>query len=93
MLKANHASQWASWLVDPQILVNHALAAKFVGVVPQVGHDAVMFLAEARNTLVDAIHDSQWFISAFMVLAFWLVCRIPAINIHDRATDRETGNE
>ena len=93
MLETNHGSQWASWLDDPQILVNHVSAAKFLDVVHLAGYDAIILLAGARNAMVDAIHDSQWFIVAFMVLAFWLVHRIPAINIHGRATDGEAGNE
>jgi MFS family permease len=93
MLVANHGIQWASWLDDPQILFNHVRAAKFLEVVHLTGHDAEIFLAGTRNALVDAIHDSQWFIAVFIVLAFWLVHRIPAINIHGRAMDREAGNE
>ncbi|MGA7750893.1 MAG: MFS transporter, partial [Gallionella sp.] len=93
MLAANHAIQWASWLGDPQILVNHVRAAKFLEVAPLAGHDAVIFLAGARNALVDAIHDSQWFIAAFIMLAFWLVHRIPRINIHGRAMNLEAANE
>lgn len=84
VLEANHVSRWASWLSDPQILVNHERAARFFDVVHQSGHDASIFLAGARDTLVDAIHYSQWFIAAFVVLAFWLVHRIPNINIHGR---------
>jgi EmrB/QacA subfamily drug resistance transporter len=90
MLEANHISQWASWLDDPQILVNHALAAKFVGMGSQAGRDAVMFLSRARNALVDAIHASQWTVAAFMVLAFWLVRRIPVIDLHRRTRGRES---
>jgi EmrB/QacA subfamily drug resistance transporter len=84
MLEANHGNQWASWLGDPQILVNPARASEFFKMAALAGHDAVRFLDGARNSLVDAIHASQWFIAAFMVLAFWLVHRIPAINIHGR---------
>lgn len=89
MLVANHSSQWASWLDDPQILFSHVLADKFFGAMPQARHDAVMLLAGARNALIDAIHESQWFIAVVVVLAFWLVYRIPRINIHGHTTDRE----
>jgi EmrB/QacA subfamily drug resistance transporter len=93
MLDANHVSQWASWLDDPQILVNHPLAAKFAEVVTQSGHNAVMFMTGARNSLVEAIHDSQWIVAVFMVLAFWLVHRIPSIDIHHRSVDRNVGSD
>ena len=93
MVETNHASQWKSWLDDPQILVNHALAEKFAGVVALTGQDAVIFLTGARNTLVDAIHDSQWLVAVLMVLAIWLVYRIPAINVHQRPTERDISKE
>ena len=82
MLTANHGSQWASWLHDPQILVDHERAAMFLDVVHQSGYDASIFLAGARDTLVDSIHYSQWFIAAFVLLGFWLVSRIPKVSVH-----------
>lgn len=82
MLKANNGSQWARWLDDPQILVNHALAAKFGTEALQTGHDAAQLLAEARTGLVNAIHSSQWLVVAFMALAFWALRRVPAISLH-----------
>jgi EmrB/QacA subfamily drug resistance transporter len=84
MLADNHSTQWASWLDDPQILFNHERAEKFLNLMPLVKYDALRFLANARNALVEAIHDSQWFIAAFVLLAFWLAYRIPKINIHAR---------
>lgn len=91
MLKINHASQWVAWLADPQILVNHARAVKFLDIV--VKHDAVIYLTGARNALVSAIHDSQWFIAVLLILAFRLVRRIPAINIHAQAIDQKTDHK
>lgn len=93
MLEAGHGSLWASWLDDPQILVSHVRQATFLEAVIPAGNNAAIFLAGARNALIEAIHDSQWFIVVFIVMAFWLVYRIPAVNIHGHATDRETGKE
>jgi MFS family permease len=70
MLMANQGSQLATWLQDPQILVNPARAEKFLEMAILTGQNAVTFLAGARNALVDTIHDSQWFIAVFIVLAF-----------------------
>jgi MFS family permease len=84
MLTINHSIQWASWLNDPQILFSHERVAKFLELAPQAKHDMVILLAGAQNALVDAIHDSQWFIAIFIMLALWLTQRIPVINIHLR---------
>ena len=90
ILTVSHAGQWRTWLDAPEILVNHARAAKFLDMGAVAGHDAATCLASARNALVDSIHDSQWFIAALLFLAFWLVRRIPAINIHAQAIDQKT---
>lgn len=87
MLSTNHASQWASWLDDPQILFNHEISEKFIKVMPLGSHDAAMFLAGARDALVDAVHYSQWFIVVVVVLAFWFVRHIPKINIHAHSAE------
>jgi len=87
MLAENHANQWISWLKDPQILFNNELAENFIKVVPQVNHNALIYLAGARHALTAAIHESQWLIAAFIIVAFWLAYRIPKINIHAHAID------
>jgi EmrB/QacA subfamily drug resistance transporter len=88
VLGANHGSQWSSWLADPQILIDHELAAKFVERMPQQsGQEAITFLDDARNVLVDAIHESQWIVAVLTVLAFWWVHRIPLIDLHRHAKD------
>ena len=89
MLEAHHVSQLKSLLDDPQILVNHALAQKFTNLAMPDGNNTATFLASARNILVEAIHASQSIVAVLMVLAVWLVYRIPAINIHGRSTELE----
>ena len=84
LLKSHRAELWSSWLADPQILVDRAKAAKFIG---SAGSDANALLLGARDALIGAIHSSQWLISALLVLAFFLVRRIPPISIH-RAVDQ-----
>jgi len=91
-LQANHLSQFQSWLNDPQILVNHALKEKFSSIMKLAGHDPVPLLSGARDSLIDAIHSSQWIVSCIMFLAVWLVYRIPAISIHTQSIEANTPN-
>ena len=89
MLVANHASQWAHWLDNPQILFSHELAKKFVNVMPRFEVGAANYLAGAEHALIEAVHESQWLITVFVILAFWLAYRIPVINIHNHAKDQD----
>lgn len=93
MLAANHGSQWASWLDDPQILVNPMLAARFLALAPQTGHYAETLLAGARTALTDAIHYSQWLIVALLALALWMAGRVPPIDLHRREAGGGADNE
>jgi EmrB/QacA subfamily drug resistance transporter len=93
LLQASHGSQWMGWLADPQILVSHARAARFDLAVLRTGRDASLLLAGARNSLVSAIHFSQWLVVGLMVVALWVVSRVPAINLHHKAGGPGTGNE
>jgi hypothetical protein len=79
---------WAAPLSEPQILVDHALAARFATAAQAAGQDAGMLLSAARSVLVDAIHGSQWLVAAVMLLALFWVSRIPPINLH-RPVGRE----
>jgi hypothetical protein len=90
MLQGNGGSQWAPWLDDPQILVSPALADKFGAAAAQAGNDGALLLAGARSSMVDAIHSSQWIIVAFVVLAFWLVRRVPPVDLHSQTTTQDT---
>jgi EmrB/QacA subfamily drug resistance transporter len=90
-LGAGSESQWTSWLAEPQILVDHALAARFMAAASAAGHDAAAMLVVARGQLVDAVHGSQWLVVAVMVLALFWVRRIPPINLH-RSPGPEASN-
>ncbi|MDR3639701.1 MAG: MFS transporter [Humidesulfovibrio sp.] len=92
MLAANGASQWSSWLDDPQILVNHALAEKFNAAMAQVGGGAGL-LVEARNAMVSAIHGSQWIVVVLLALALWITRLVPPVNLHSEATLQEPSHE
>jgi MFS family permease len=82
MLETHHATQLAHWLDNPQILFSHELADKFVKLMPTLKFDAANLLAGAEQSLIDAVHESQWLITLVGLLAFWLVYKIPVINIH-----------
>jgi EmrB/QacA subfamily drug resistance transporter len=82
LLLAGGGTQWARWLTDPQILVDPTLAGDFSAAARQAGQDAAALLSGARTALVDAIHGTQWAVAAFVVLALWLVRRVPAVDLH-----------
>ena len=82
ILQKSNGDQWASWLKDPQILVNHALAEKFRAAVQQSGLDASTLIEGARLGLVNAIHNSQWLVAVVVLLAVWVARRVPAISLH-----------
>jgi EmrB/QacA subfamily drug resistance transporter len=84
MLATNNASQWAPWLDDPQILFSHELADKFIQHMPQMEARAAFYLAEAQHALIKAVHESQWLIASVIILIFWLVYHLPAVNVYRR---------
>jgi EmrB/QacA subfamily drug resistance transporter len=81
-LEAADGSPWKSWLAEPQILIDHALAGRFGDAARAAGQDAGALIAGARDVLVGAIHSSQWLVVGVMMLALFWVRRIPPINLH-----------
>ncbi len=84
MLAGQTGASWGSWLGDPQILVNPALARKFEQAVRLAGQDPVALLNGARLALVDAIHQSQWVVVVCMLLAMWVAWLVPHMSVHSR---------
>ncbi len=82
----NMADSRAGRLLDPQILVNHSLAAKFT---LDAGQHGAMLLVHARMAMVGAIHSSFWIVSALLILALWVVRFVPPINLHHKESTRE----
>ncbi len=93
MLQSGNDTQWVSWLNNPQVLVNHALAEKFGAAVQSAGQNAATWIEGARISLVNAIHTSQWLIAFITVFAALIVRRIPVISLHRPLTYRETKHE
>ena len=74
-----------SSLDNPQILFSHEKSEQFLKAI-HLGENAGLHLIQsAREALVHAVHDSQWFIAALVIVAFWLAYRIPKVNIHKRS--------
>jgi predicted MFS family arabinose efflux permease len=80
---------WAGRLADPQILVNHTLAAKFSLDALLAGQDATMLLAQARMAMVEAIHSSLWVVAACLFFAFWVVRLVPPISLRHKEFTHE----
>lgn len=83
-----NATQWAGWLADPQILVNHEQATRFLAT---AGSQASALITGARDSLVDAVHHSQWIVLGMLGLGLFLVRRVPRIDLHRRASAVVTG--
>ncbi|MES1981950.1 MAG: MDR family MFS transporter [Pseudomonadota bacterium] len=90
LLQATANTRWQAWLDDPQILVNPVLAEQFNSAVQQTGTNAALLLAEARSSLVHAIHISEWLVVGLMILAPWVISRIPPININRSVVNRQS---
>jgi hypothetical protein len=81
-LEAAGGMQWQSSLAEPQILIDHARAARFSASAAAAGHDPAALLGAARDILVGAVHSSQWLVAVVMMLALFWVRRIPPIDLH-----------
>lgn len=85
MLHSERALQWGMRLKDPQMLVNKALASKFL-----LGHlDAAPLLSRARAILVDSIHASLWIVVALLAVAFWVAHRVPPMSLQHKRQPSE----
>jgi MFS family permease len=73
-------------LRDPQILVDHGLAMRFVGSMSQTGQDGLALLSGARQALVHAIHISQWVVLLMLVSAWIVAWRTPRLSLHGDIT-------
>jgi EmrB/QacA subfamily drug resistance transporter len=79
MMHARGADAWRSWLEEPQILVDAALAGRFASAVSPVGLDPQALLAAARTSFIDSVHISQWLVAAVILLGFVVLHRMPPI--------------
>ena len=83
LLQDAHAPQWTTALQDPQILVNKQTAQAFIGA---AGQAALPLLEAARLVLVQAIHSGQAVVLGMMLLALYLVSRVPHIVLRRRSS-------
>lgn len=88
LLASHDGRQWTSWLADPQILVDADLASRFVALLAQAGQESAVLLSGARLSLIDSIHHSQWLVVGLMVVAVFMVRRIPPMNLRPHPATR-----
>jgi EmrB/QacA subfamily drug resistance transporter len=92
LLVVEKSPQLESSLDNPQILFSQEKSDQFLHLLKSNTNEGLYLLANAREALVNAVHDSQWFITALVLVAFWLAYRIPKVNIHSRISTVTSGN-
>ena len=93
-LQTENRIQWARWLDNPQILVDHNLANRFAASVNESGGNAAAeMLEQARIGLVGAVHESQWVAALIAILAFWIARGVPAIDLGRSTRPTEVSHE
>jgi MFS family permease len=93
MLHAGGHEGLRGWLGDLQILVDPALEERFATALAPGGADAAALLARARGVLVDALHQSEWLIAVVVLLALYVVRRVPAVDLRRPSKARESARE
>lgn len=92
LLIINNSTQLESSLNNPQILFSHEKSEQFLHLLQLNRNEGLHLLANAKEALVNAVHDSQWFITGLVLIAFWLAYRIPKVNIHSRISNIDSRN-
>lgn len=82
LLATKNLTALESSLNNPQILFSSEKSEQFLHLLKLTRSEGLQLLAHAQEALVYAVHDSQWFITALVLIAFWLAYRIPKVNIH-----------
>lgn len=82
LLTMKNLTQLEPSLNNPQILFSNEKSEQFLHLLQLNRNEGLQLLAYAKEALVNAVHDSQWFITGLVLIAFWLAYRIPKVNIH-----------
>jgi MFS family permease len=82
LLTMKNSTQLESSLDNPQILFSNEKSEQFLSLLQLNRNEGLHLLVDAKEALVNAVHDSQWFITSLVFVAFWLAYRIPKVNIH-----------
>ncbi|SDC81908.1 drug resistance transporter, EmrB/QacA subfamily [Cupriavidus sp. YR651] len=80
-LAAAHASEWASKMTDPQILIDKAAQAELLTNLQQAGHNGALLLEQARVSLVGAIHIGLVLAAMAALLGIWRARRVPPVKL------------
>jgi EmrB/QacA subfamily drug resistance transporter len=83
-LDAAHAAQWLPRLNDPQILINKAAQGTLVAELDALGHQGLVLIEAARESLVSSIHVGQMLSIGVAVLALLQMRRVPKLQLHKR---------
>ncbi|UTH75859.1 MDR family MFS transporter [Chromobacterium sp. IIBBL 290-4] len=86
-LAAAEQTHWLGWLADPQTLLNAELLARFRHLAAAAQPEQL--LAWARLSLVDAIHFSQAVVAICLLLGWWLVRKVPPIQLSSAVANSE----
>ncbi len=92
LLTVKNSRQLESLLDNPQILFSHEKSEQFLHLLQLNRNEGLHLLVNAKEVLVSAVHDSQWFITGFVLIAFWLAYRIPIVNIHSGISKTASGS-
>lgn len=93
LLTVKSSMQLESLLDNPQILFSNEKSEQFLQLLQLNRNEGLHLLANAKEALVSAVHDSQWFITCLVLVAFWLAYRIPKVNIHSRVSKLASENQ
>lgn len=91
MLQAAHASHLLGWLDNPQILFSQTMVQQLTMQDAQFATHAAFYLQGAQQSLIAAVHDSQWLIGLLVLAAGILAYRMPAVNIHQKNEEGNAG--
>lgn len=80
-LASANASDWASKMTDPQILIDKVAQAELLTHLHKAGHNGALLLEQARVSLVSAIHLGLLLAAVAALIGIWRVRRVPPIRL------------
>ncbi len=80
-LSGANATQWASRMADPQVLIDKASQLALLGQLEQAGHNGALLLEQARVSLVGSIHLGLIVAGAAAALGVWCARQVPSIKL------------
>ncbi|KWF32968.1 disulfide bond formation protein DsbA [Burkholderia diffusa] len=81
-LGADHALHWSARLADPQVLIDRQAQRLLMGEMTNAGHNGVVLLESARESLVAAIHLGMAVAAVVAAYAVWHCGRMPFVKLY-----------